>query len=209
MKRFLLISACLIAINSFSQGITGFTMQPANPTTADSITIYAHVWFGNSNCDVLNQGHSLIGNDIMASAMHCQGALTVICNTTDTFAIGYLPAGAYVFDFTLSSGFGGPPCTPGITPDDQDTMMFDVTSAVGITEPTGQNVTLYPNPATEVVLIESETALGELLLTDLTGRVVTRISATGNRTELPVANIPEGMYLLLGNGINERIMVAR
>ena len=60
--------------------------------------------------------------------------LATICNTTDTFKINPLSAGAYTFDLTLSSGFGGPPCTPGVVPDDYDTITFNVSAFVGIEE---------------------------------------------------------------------------
>ena len=40
----------------------------------------------------------------------------------------------YIFDLTLSTGFGGPPCSPGIVPDDYDTITFYVSPSVGIEE---------------------------------------------------------------------------
>ena len=52
--------------------------------------------------------------------------LSAICYNTDTFKINPLSTGTYTFDLTLSSGFGGPPCTAGIVPDDYDTITFYV-----------------------------------------------------------------------------------
>jgi len=54
--------------------------------------------------------------------------LTTICNTIDTFVISPLAAGTYSFDLTLTSGFGGPPCTPGFVPDDNQLFTFIVTT---------------------------------------------------------------------------------
>jgi hypothetical protein len=62
--------------------------------------------------------------------------LTTICNTTDTFKFNPLSAGTYIFDLTLSTGFGGPPCSPGIVPDDYDTITFYVSSPTSIQEHT-------------------------------------------------------------------------
>ena len=62
--------------------------------------------------------------------------LTTICYNTDTFKINPLSTATYTFDLTLSSGFGGPPCTPGIVPDDYDTITFNVSAFVGIEEHT-------------------------------------------------------------------------
>ena len=62
--------------------------------------------------------------------------LTAICNTTDTFKLNPLAVGTYIFDLTLSSGFGGPPCTPGVVPDDYDTITFYVSSSSAIEDRT-------------------------------------------------------------------------
>ena len=75
-------------------------------------------------------------NSITASTQHCLGMLSAICNTTDTFKFDPLAAAAYIFDLTLSSGFGGPPCTAGIIPDDYDTITFYVSQLSAIEEHT-------------------------------------------------------------------------
>ena len=46
-----------------------------------------------------------------------------------------LPVGTYIFDLTLSSG-QLPSCTPGIVPDDYDTITFYVSSLSAIEEQT-------------------------------------------------------------------------
>ena len=124
-----LLVVIFITSNIYSQGTIGtFQISPFQPTTNDTIYVFADVQFPFSDCqlDPNNLLHSVTGNSIMASAHHCLGILTSICNITDTFVILPLAAGTYTFDLTLTSGFGGPPCTAGIIPDDNQDFQFIV-----------------------------------------------------------------------------------
>ena len=112
--------------------IISFTIFPTYPTETDTVYIYADLMFSSSDCDCLTKIDYLSGNSITASTQHCLGMLTAICYNTDTFKINPLSTGTYTFDLTLSSGFGGPPCTSGIVPDDYDTITFYVSSSPAI-----------------------------------------------------------------------------
>jgi hypothetical protein len=133
MKKLLLLA--LIFIFSFNiqaqmlGSITNISCYPANPTTNDTIYLYVDCSFGSSSCNMLTSSHSVTGNTIFASSLHCLGMLTAMCNTTDTFMILPLSVGNYIFNMTLSSGFGGPPCTAGIVADDNQLFSFSVSSA--------------------------------------------------------------------------------
>ena len=116
--------------------ISSFTISPVNPNNTDTVYIYAELWFCCSNCSLEMKSHSVLGNNIVASTQHCLGMLSTICNTTDTFKLNPLAVGTYTFDLTLSSGFGGPPCTAGVLPDDNDVITFNVVTSVEIEEHT-------------------------------------------------------------------------
>ena len=136
MKKLLLIFFWLPFIG-FGQGsIISLTVSPIYPTETDTVYIYAELMFSSSDCDCFTKIDYLSANYITASTQHCLGMLPTICNTTDTFKFDPLSAGAYTFYLTLSSGFGGPPCTPGVVPDDYDTITFNVSAFVGIEEHT-------------------------------------------------------------------------
>ena len=121
----------------FGQGsIIALTVSPTYPTETDTVYIYASLSFASSSCPLDVQSHSILGNNIVASTQHCLGMLSAICYNTDTFKINPLSTGTYTFDLTLSSGFGGPPCTAGIVPDDYDTITFYVSSLSAIEEQT-------------------------------------------------------------------------
>ena len=140
MKKLLLILLYLPIIG-FGQtfgSISSFTISPVNPNNTDTVYIYSELLFCCSNCSLDMKSHSVLGNNIEASTQHCLGMLSTICNTTDTFKLNPLAVGTYTFDLTLSSGFGGPPCTAGVLPDDNDVITFNVVTSVGIDEHTTQ-----------------------------------------------------------------------
>ena len=119
----------------FGQGsIIALTVSPTYPTETDTVYIYASLSFASSSCPLDVKSHSILGNNIVASTQHCLGMLSAICYNTDTFKINPLSTGTYTFDLTLSSGFGGPPCTAGIVPNDYDTIMFYVSPSTSVEE---------------------------------------------------------------------------
>jgi len=131
-----------------AQWINSITIQPVNPTTNDVITVLADCSFPSGGCADHTQNFSILGNDITAGALHCLGPLSFICNYTDTFIINPLPAGVYTFHFQVDAGLGPSPCSPGIVPGPQDTIMFVVSPFTGIDEiPNQQSIYLFPNPA--------------------------------------------------------------
>ena len=138
MFKLLLILLCLPTI-IFAQtygSISSLSISPVNPNTTDTVYIFAELQFCCSNCSLDMKSYSVVGNNIVASTQHCLGMLSAICNITDTFKLNPLTVGSYTFDLTLSSGFGNSPCTPGISPDDNDIFAFNVVSSVGIEEKT-------------------------------------------------------------------------
>ena len=137
MKKLLLILLCLPMIGFGQMGsIISLTISPTYPTETDTVYIYAELMFSSSDCECFTKIDYLSANNITASTQHCLGPALAICNTTDTFEFNPLPSGTYIFDLTLSSGFGGPPCTPGIVQDDYDTITFYVSPSIGIEEHT-------------------------------------------------------------------------
>ena len=136
MKKLLLILLCLpvIGFGQILSSIFSLTISPVNPNNTDTVYIYAELSFTSTGCPLDVKSYSITGNNIFASTQHCIGIATTICNTTDTFKLNPLIVGAYLFDLTLSSGGGVPPCTAGIVPNDNDIITFNVVSSVGIEE---------------------------------------------------------------------------
>ena len=192
------------SIQLFAQGmISSISVVPANPTVADNIEIHVDLQFTSSDCQPDNQGHLVNGTTISASALHCVGMLTAICNTTDVFEIGQLPAGNYTFDFTLSSGFGGPGCSPGFVPDDNDQLQFTVSGTVGIDEISFDESIAYPNPTTGMIFLKTPSSeLG--YLTTLSGKTILELSLGTKQVDL--SELSSGVYILTVGNARTRIL---
>ena len=126
----------MIGFGQMYGSISSLTISPINPNNTDTVYIYAELSFTSTGCPLDVKYYSIIGNNIFASTQHCLGIATAICNTMDTFKLNPLIVGAYLFDLTLSSGGGGPPCTAGIVPNDNDIITFNVVPPVGVVDHT-------------------------------------------------------------------------
>jgi len=202
MKRiYTLLFASALSTLSFSQGmIQGFTIDPPSPTTTDVVKVYVDVMFPTMGCAVDNQGHSTTGSSTTGFAHHCLGMLSAICTTVDTFNLGTLSAGTHTFSLTLTSGLGGPPCTPGFAPDDNESTSFVVSTPVGITEyDVNASSVVFPNPmngkATIRVAEFIQLKNAECKVTDVMGKNVKTIhSIHTNEFLIERDKLSEGIY---------------
>ncbi|MGB1317888.1 MAG: T9SS type A sorting domain-containing protein, partial [Flavobacteriales bacterium] len=102
-------------------------------------------------------------------------------------------AGDYTFDFTLSSGAGGPGCTAGIVADGTDQLQFTVSPNVGIDEISLDLDFAYPNPVSDVLYFKN--GLNEsAIITDIRGLNVLNVNAGTIRIDL--SNLSQGVYFL-------------
>ena len=145
--------------------ITAMNIYPSNPTDQDSITVYIDLSFANSSCPLDYKGIQVVGAVISTFSHHCQGMLTAICNTTDTFNLAPLASGSYNLIHTSTSGSGMVPCTPGIVIDDIDTLQFEVISTGnnGLME-SSSSITVYPNPSNEDIFIDIAGYNGKIIV---------------------------------------------
>ena len=182
--------------------IDNIYIEPANPTSLDSIKVYADLTFHSSGCGLDNKYFSVAGNAISASAHHCLGMAMAICSTKDTFMIGPLPDGAYTFDLTLTSGFGNVPCTPGVAVDDIKTFDFNVGNVVGISQHISHASVFY-SPEMGGVNVELPNAgLYVFNFYDFSGRCVKREALNGRRFILNTSEFDRGLYILITEGHN-------
>ncbi|HEX8517052.1 MAG TPA: T9SS type A sorting domain-containing protein [Bacteroidia bacterium] len=197
----LLLASVLFTLKCYSQGtIQNISVFPANPTTSDIVVVYADLQFSSMGCQVDNQGHTTSGSNTNASAHHCLGMLSAICNRTDTFNLGTLQAGPHIFQLTLSSGFGGPPCSPGIVPDDTETFSFNVSLAAGISENTlSPVITIFPNPvvSSSVIRFSSPGSKGVIRILDVIGQEVQQMNFSGPEVPLDKHDLQPGVYFIL------------
>ena len=124
--RLLTFSATCFCLPLFSQVIDSSVVSPANPGINDTIKIYTYLRFSYGGC-AGSANFTISGNTISASSVHCLGMLAYICHDVDTVILNPPhTAGNYTYIYTLSSGAAPPPCTPGIIPNDYDTLIFSI-----------------------------------------------------------------------------------
>jgi hypothetical protein len=200
MKRILLLSvACLSIEASSAQWINSLSVQPAAPTSADTIRVYADVSFPSGGCDDKMVNQSITGNVINASALHCLGQLTFICTTTDTFTILPLPAGNYTFIYQVDAGGGPSPCTPGIVPGPSDSISFTVTTSSSIPEFSGSfQFDVFPTPAKDELTVSISTLPPDdahLEIVDVTGKIVVRQKMMVHEMTISLEYMAAGTYV--------------
>lgn len=202
-----LLTLCFLAFSSqiiAQSTIIGLSVSPSNPTVNDMVTLYAECQFPSGDCIPDFTGHNVNGFTIEASGHHCLGPLAFICSYTDTFEIGQLPEGNYTFDFTLTTGFGGPGCSPGIVPDDNDQLQFTVSPSVGIEEPILAGDLIFPNPTEGILNFKKPTSHASIL-TDLQGKKLLEINA--GVTSVDISALPSGVYLL--DSISRKVRIVK
>jgi len=212
MKYYLsFLFVLLLAVGSQAQTIQSLRISPANPTTKDTVYVYADLQFSSTGCQLSSKSYSQRGNSFNANTHHCVGLALAICNITDTFKLGILNAGTYDFNLILNSGSGRMPCTPGIVPNDQDTTSFTVTTVVGINETKINAFEIYPNPASDFISIGGDIPqIEELTVLDITGSEVLQINQP--EKTIDVSKLSGGIYWIkfrTKNGVQSKKLVKR
>ncbi len=62
-------------------------------------------------------------------------------------------------------------------------------------ENTKQGFSVYPNPSKDFIVIESNTAIGKLMIYDITGLLIEVHDIQQNKQQVPL-NLPVGTYIL-------------
>jgi hypothetical protein len=192
---------------SSAQWIDNISISPANPTVNDNVVFTADVSFPYGSCDIKTQTTSVNGNAIYLSALHCVGMLTFICSESDTFHLGQLPAGTYTVHFQLDMGSLPDPCTPGINPGPNDSLVFTVTTTTGLTSPVQESFSVFPNPGKEGFTINYSGEASALVLRDASGRLVYSASEVKPGMYFGMPDLRAGVYMI--ELINENQVVAR
>lgn len=209
MKKALLaflLAFTAIATNCDAQLIDTIIVSPANPTTNDTITVFATCSFPSGGCDPYLTSVSTNGNDIYASSLHCLGQLSFVCYYTDTFFIAPLAAGNYTFYMQLDAGGAPAPCTPGTVPGPVDSISFAVTGPIAVpSQPDKDSFKVLPDSRTGTVIVQVPLHLTKgkstLQLFSLTGKIIREIKIYDSATHL-AERLSPGVYfasLLVGD----------
>ncbi|MEN9331994.1 MAG: hypothetical protein RLZZ94_1084 [Bacteroidota bacterium] len=192
------LTACLLLnAKSNAQFINNMSIYPVNPTTNDSVYLIASSYFQSGTCNQKTLNYSIINEYIDCDALHCVGMLTYICYDEDTFSVGKLPAGNYIYRYTVNAGFGFNPCTPGIVPGPTDSLSFTVTSTSGIDNHIFPELVVGPNPCSDFIEIKCySNEEKQVSIIDMTGKICQSENLSGNHIRINTNNITSGLYIL-------------
>lgn len=110
-----------------------------------------------------------------------------------------LPDGTYHWRVRASNGCGNGPWS--------EVYEFTV-MLVGISEAEQHSLRVYPNPADEMIRIESDQAFGQLLMKDTSGRIVLSASLQNTfSTQVNLSVLAPGIYFIEINNAVARILV--
>jgi len=100
----------------------------------------------------------------------------------------------------------------GLCLDNEDYTWSFTTGAVGVSEETMEVLNLYPNPASDAVIVANEAGSVWRLFT-LTGRCADEQQITENMQQISLSNIPEGLYMveITANGVRkvQKLIISR
>ncbi len=71
-----------------------------------------------------------------------------------------------------------------------------------------ENISIYPNPAANVVNVTSDSN-SEIAIFNATGKEVKRISTNESTTAVDISELPNGMYFIVVNGNAKKLTIAR
>jgi hypothetical protein len=207
MKRFYKVFILLTFIttdNVFSQMFVDSLRVINNLpiSTLDTIHIRAYCFSGELT-GVTSKSLSINGSTIEAFINTCASSgVPAITNLTVSFKVNPLSQGQYKLKSLLTGlyiPFGSTVCSSpnGI---DKDSINFSVVQANGIKESeVFSKVSLSPNPSNGVITIINSGALllkGNLLISDVTGRMISEIEVDIENSQSQIMNIEK-----LKNGI--------
>tara|TARA_Y100000589_G_scaffold330972_1_gene382447 strand:- start:5444 stop:6988 length:1545 start_codon:yes stop_codon:yes gene_type:complete len=67
---------------------------------------------------------------------------------------------------------------------------------------------IYPNPANAKIILKANLlqALGEILITDMTGKIVKQFQTQKSITEIDISNMENGIYFVIVGGVSQKLV---
>jgi hypothetical protein len=181
---------------SVGTSIDTFTLLPANPTTADTISVIVSSFFTSSGCDLCSSTVIPSSNSILVQGFYGIGILTATCSRVDTFKIDPLPAGDYEIDFDQETG--SLPCSGTFSFENFASTTIKVTTFVGINENNREhNFSVYPNPVNNKELhldyLKGDLTEARVIILNLQGQVVKEFTGLAKQNVLDM-DMASGLY---------------
>ncbi len=182
-----------------------YGMDPGIGFTVDSFRIHTHI-YKDSEYDAWGTCETPLDTFNVLR----QNTYRMQVDTIDIYAFGnWAPNFFSQMDSTRTfsywtNGIGFP--VVELTDQDDLGQISNCTWLVSLPTPTGivvnqtTSISVYPNPATEVITFTTTIAEGSIELIDISGRVVRRTNITSTQTQMNVADLAAGTYSYRING---------
>lgn len=77
------------------------------------------------------------------------------------------------------------------------TTWTDTATSTGIRQVAADNtISIYPNPAQSVLNYQSEAEISQISITDIAGKLIKQLSASGRQGQIPVTDMNSGLYFI-------------
>ncbi len=162
-----------------------FVEETVKKTITSTTSTWSKLKWDLGNLDLM------AGDDILLLACHYGGTTPIRFGMAQN-----------TYEGSVSGFYGG--ANTAFTLTSPGAIMVRLTDdpTVGLTENTSSsNLSVYPNPSSDVVTIESNMTEGSIEIIDLTGKVVANQTVNGVATAFNTAALSNGMYtVILTNG---------
>lgn len=188
---FLLFLIC----NTTAQNIQNISYQPPYPGPLDSVTVYVDLVFTSGDCALEYESHTISGDTIRINVHHCPGALTVICDVTDTVQLGTLASGTYYTEVVVlvSDPFSIDPCTNPV-PADSGNVLITVLPGTGIATPEVESFYLHYDSKNNELVLKNHLAEGSVVeLYTINGSLIFQ-SELPTSGRIKTQTISQGVY---------------
>lgn len=193
-----LLQACLclpLQAQSF-----GYTITSVNDTSMtfvpnlDLIMTNDTAWLAYTIYEVVSEDSVYISEPFLYTDMTWSTPVTVM---------GLTPSTAYgMYLQTWFDNWVSPSGTWGATPGN-----FTTTGPMGLTDVKTELFSFYPNPASDLITIQGDVQDKELVVFDLTGKMLLQKQVNQSSTNLDVSTLSNGAYILSIGNTKKRIIV--
>ena len=191
---FLSVGVAATAIAQCCPYINGIEVLPAMPTDDDSVYVMTTVTTPNQG-EYLGESHFVFNDTIYIDACYYSGMLTALETYIDTINVGLLAPGTYHVKLTarISNDFNQ--CVP--TGQFQDSVFapFEVTVSNDINDLHQPVVSVYPNPASDVLNLKHN-GLEVVSVVNAAGGLhrPRLIAVSADLAQVSIAELPDGFY---------------
>ena len=189
----LFIISCAGNQLTFGQGVNNITIQPSNPTATDTVFVISDFsYYGNCAVGLVNLDIIQSSTVINIYPEYCGFGGSTLCNSIDTFSLGVLPIGNYIVNIEYHQGTSCAGSFDTIIANTDTTFEIGTLSTGSIISLENE-ISIYPNPTSDFITLQSAEYIEVIKLFDMTGKEI-KVSIYDGRIGL--LSLCSGVYVL-------------